>query len=169
MDRITDLHTLARTAYYQAGGLSDGGLASPEARTSRREGWTHVVQSDDRAVLCAERAGEMVGIAAMGPPYDADVDAASVGQLYQIHVRPGLWGQGIGGCLHAAFVQFLRDGALTAGVLEAWERNSRAQSFYARRGWKPDGCQRPGPGDANYVRMRLSLDPEVSPATGPVG
>ncbi|WP_443075180.1 GNAT family N-acetyltransferase [Streptomyces sp. NBC_01483] len=97
----------------------------------------------------------MVGILAMGPPLDADVDAAVVGQLYQIHVDPSRWGQGIGGRLHAAFVQFLRDASLVTGVLEAWERNSRAQAFYARHGWRPDGHHRPGPGDANYVRLRL--------------
>ncbi|MFF4400501.1 GNAT family N-acetyltransferase [Streptomyces sp. NPDC001480] len=161
VDRITDLHTLARTAYYRAGGVSDAELTSPDVRAGRREAWLRAVRAEDRTVLCAEREGEMVGVLAMGPPYEADVDATSVGQLYQIHVRPGLWGQGIGSCLHAAFVRFLRDGALGAGVLEAWERNSRGQAFYARHGWKPDGHHRPGPGGARYVRLRLSLDPEA--------
>ncbi|WP_233273681.1 GNAT family N-acetyltransferase [Streptomyces broussonetiae] len=155
MDGITDLHTLARTAYYQAGGLSDVQLASLDALSSRRQGWMRAVQSDDRTVLCAEREGELVGILAMGPPCEADLDAASVGRLYQIHVRPGLWGQGIGSHLHAAFVQFLRNTSLATGVLEAWERNSRAQAFYARHGWQPDGHHRPGPGNASYVRRRL--------------
>lgn len=166
VDRITDLHTLARTAYYQAGGVSDAELTSSAAYSSRRERWMRAVQSRDRTVLCAEREGELVGILAMGPPYEADVDVTTVGQLYQIHVRPGIWGQGIGSYLHAAFVQFLRDASLATGVLEAWERNSRAQAFYARHGWKPDGHHRPGPGNANYVRMRLSLDPEVQPGRG---
>lgn len=166
VDRITDLHTLARTAYYQAGGVSDVELTSPDARSSRRESWMRAVQSSDRTVLCAEREDELVGILAMGPPYEADVDTTTAGQLYQIHVRPGIWGQGIGSSLHAAFVQFLRDASLATGILEAWERNSRAQAFYARHGWKPDGHHRPGPGDANYVRMRLSLDPEAQPGRG---
>ncbi|MFD3622561.1 GNAT family N-acetyltransferase [Streptomyces sp. NPDC058676] len=166
MDRITDLHTLARTAYYQAGGVSDVELTSPDAYSSRRESWMRAVQSSDRTVLCAEREGELVGISAMGPPYEADVDVTTVGQLYQIHVRPGIWGQDIGSYLHAAFVQFLRDESLATGVLEAWERNSRAQAFYARHGWRPDGHHRPGPGNENYVRMRLSLDPEVQPGRG---
>lgn len=161
VDAITDLHTLARTAYYQAGGVSDVELTSPEARVRRREAWTRAVRDGDRAVLCAERAGEVVGVLAMGPPYEADVDAASVGQLYQIHVRPGLWGQGVGGSLHAAFVRFLRERALDTGVLEAWERNTRARAFYARHGWQPDGHHRPGPGGARYVRLRLRLDPEA--------
>ncbi|MCW8381827.1 GNAT family N-acetyltransferase [Streptomyces justiciae] len=156
VDGITDLHTVARTAYYQAGGVTDAELTSPEALADRRASWARAVGSDDRTVLCAERDGEIVGILSMGPPYDADVDPAMAGQLYQIHVRPGLWGHGIGGRLHAAFVRFLREEALSAGVLEAWDRNSRAQGFYARHGWRPDGRDRPGPGGGRYVRMRLA-------------
>ncbi|MGW2380822.1 GNAT family N-acetyltransferase [Streptomyces lincolnensis] len=65
---------------------------------------------------------------------DADLDAAAVGQLHQIHVWPDQWGQGIGGRLHTAYVEFLREASLGTGVLEAWERNERARAFYARRG-----------------------------------
>ncbi|MEU6198319.1 GNAT family N-acetyltransferase [Streptomyces sp. NPDC047061] len=89
-----------------------------------------------------------------------------MGQLYQVHVRPGLWGHGIGSRLHAASVQFLRDASLATGVLEAWERNTRAQAFYTRHGWRPDGHHRPGPQDGRYVRMRLSPDPEAQPGHG---
>ena len=35
MDPIVELHTQARTAYYQAGGLSEAELTSPEARSVR--------------------------------------------------------------------------------------------------------------------------------------
>ncbi|WP_405872162.1 MULTISPECIES: GNAT family N-acetyltransferase [unclassified Streptomyces] len=157
LEQITDLHTQARTAYYQAGGLAEEELTSPDARLRRREMWMRAVQNDTKTVMCAVREGEVVGILAMGPPLEADVDAGTVGQLYQIHVRPGLWGEGIGSRIHAEFVRNLRDASLTAGVLEAWESNGRAQAFYARHGWKPDGHQRPGPGDANYVRLRLDL------------
>ncbi|WLW53638.1 hypothetical protein QU709_20690 [Streptomyces sp. SX92] len=66
-----------------------------------------------------------------------------------------LWGQGIGGRLHAAYVEFLREASLGTGVLEAWERNERARVFYARRGWWADGRRRSGPAGADYVRMRL--------------
>ncbi|OLZ62310.1 GNAT family N-acetyltransferase [Streptomyces sp. IMTB 2501] len=161
LDPITDLHTLARTAYYHAGGIAESELNSPEAHSDRREMWSRALQDDTKTVLCAMRQGETVGVLAMGPPLEADVDAAFVGQLYQIHVRPGSWGLGIGGRLHAAFVRFLRDASLTTGVLEAWERNGRAQAFYARHGWKPDGHRRPGPGNTHYERMFLELGHSV--------
>jgi RimJ/RimL family protein N-acetyltransferase len=155
LDGITELHTQARTAYYQAGGYSDAELTSREGRSGRREMWRRALLNDTKTVLCGLRGDELVGILAMGPPLEADVDAAAVGQLYQIHVRPGQWGQGIGSLLHGAFVRRLRDTSLTAGVLEAWERNSRAQAFYARHGWRPDGQRRPGPAGGSYLRMRL--------------
>ncbi|MEU6256617.1 GNAT family N-acetyltransferase [Streptomyces sp. NPDC047043] len=106
----------------------------------------------------AVREGAVAGVLSMGPPYEDDVDPAKTGQLYQIHVRPGSWGEGIGSLLHEAFVRFLRERPLTEGVLEAWQRNSRAQAFYARHGWRRDGHSRPGPGEAEYVCLRLELD-----------
>ncbi|REK84657.1 GNAT family N-acetyltransferase [Streptomyces inhibens] len=157
LDGITDLHTQARATYYQAGGLSEVEITSPDARARRREAWMRSIQSDATTVLCAVLEREIVGTLAMGPPLESAVDAAAVGQLYQIHVRPGCWGQGIGSQLHAAFVQFLRDASLDTGLLEVWERNTRARTFYTRHGWKPDGHPRPGPCDASYVRMRLNL------------
>jgi RimJ/RimL family protein N-acetyltransferase len=165
VEEITDLHTPARTSYYSAGGVPDAELTSPDAHVRRRESWTRAVQSGDRTVLCAERGGELVGILAKGPPYEPDVDATTTGRLFQIHVRPGRWGEGLGSHLHAVFVRFLRDASLTTGVLEAWESNSRAQAFYARHGWRPDGHRRPGPG-GDYVRMRLGPDHEIRPGRG---
>jgi ribosomal protein S18 acetylase RimI-like enzyme len=156
VEAITELHTRARTAYYAAGGVPTSELDSPEAYARRREGWLRAVRADAMTVVCAEQADGLAGILMTGPPYEPDVDAATVGQLYQIHVRPGSWGQGVGSHLHAEFVRLLRDASLTTGVLEAWERNTRAQAFYTRHGWRPDGHRRPGPGDADYVRMRLS-------------
>jgi RimJ/RimL family protein N-acetyltransferase len=157
LDTITDLHTQARTTYYLAGGVPEAELTFPGARARRREGWTRIIQSDVTTAVCAVRAGETVGVLAMGPPSDPDIDAANAGQLYQIHVRLDCWGHGTGSQLHAAFVRRLLDASLTTGVLEAWERNSRARAFYDRHGWKPDGHRRPGPNGASYVRMRLAL------------
>ncbi|GCB48335.1 GNAT family N-acetyltransferase [Streptomyces sp. NL15-2K] len=162
LDSIADLHTQARAAYYRAGGTLAAELVSPKAHSDRRGGWMRALQADNRTVLCAVREGALVGILSMGDPVDTDVDATTALQLHQIHVRPSSWGQGIGSRLHDAFVRFLRDASLTTGVLEAWERNTRAQTFHARHGWAPDGHWRPGPAAADYVRLRLDLGPSVS-------
>nr|WP_307676094.1 GNAT family N-acetyltransferase [Streptomyces sp. V4I2] len=157
LDAITGLHTEARAAYYRAGGYSGTELTSAEARSQRRAVWQRAVRDDTRSVLCAMRGEELAGVAAMGPPLDTDLDATTVGQLHQIHVRPDYWGQGVGGRLHAAYVRFLREASLHTEVLEAWERNRRAHAFYAHHGWHPDGHRRPGPADADYVRLRIDV------------
>ncbi|WP_310726746.1 GNAT family N-acetyltransferase [Streptomyces sp. N2A] len=71
-------------------------------------------------------------------------DTATVGELYQIHVLPTHWGQGIGSQLHATFVHYLHEAALPIGQVEAWDRNHRAQACYLRHGWRPTGTPTPG-------------------------
>jgi len=167
VEAVTDIHTAARTAYYLAGGRSDEELTSPTARAERRAAWRRAIEREDRTVLCAVDAGadEVVGVLSMGLPHDDDIDPATTGQLHQIHVRPDSWGKGIGALLHEGFVGLLRERALTTGVLEAWGRNARARSFYAHHGWRPDGHTRPGPGEADYIRLRLELN-RASKVTG---
>lgn len=155
---MTDIHTRARSAYYAAGGMAVEELADPAAREKRQDGWVRVIASPDMTALCAEAPeGGVVGVLAMGPPKDAGVDASVYRQLFQIHVHPSAWGCGIGGALHSAFTDWVVVGGFTGGVLEAWEANARALRFYVKRGWCVDGGRRPGPGGANYARMRLRL------------
>jgi ribosomal protein S18 acetylase RimI-like enzyme len=155
VDHIISVHTQARTAYYGAGGLTPETVVNPTVEQEQRTGWTKSIQSPVKRVLCAAVEGQIVGITAMGPPLLANVDARTVGQLYQIHVVPSRWGNGIGSILHDAFVRYLVDASLPTGLLEVWERNTRAQAFYAKHGWKPDGHFRAGPDDSNYVYLRL--------------
>ncbi|MGY0002528.1 N-acetyltransferase family protein [Micromonospora sp. I033] len=158
LDGIVDVHTQARLAYYGAGGLASRSVVNPASAREQRAGWTAAIESPRKRVVCAAVEGRIVGIAAMGPPLSPTVDAGAVGQLYQIHVVPGSWGEGIGSSLHAHFVRYLDDVCVATGLLEVWERNERARAFYARHGWKPDGAFRAGPDDSRYLGMRLQLD-----------
>lgn len=158
LDSVIDVHTRARIAYYGAGGVPVEDVTSPVVAQEQRAGWTRALQMPEKRVLCAVADAELVGIAAMGPPLSAEVDARTVGQLYQIHVLPGRWRRGIGTRLHAAFLDFLARSRRRTGLVEVWERNSRAQAFYARHGWRPDGRRRPGgPGGSDYVHLRLDV------------
>ncbi|GLY21835.1 GNAT family N-acetyltransferase [Micromonospora sp. NBRC 101691] len=91
----------------------------------------------------------------MGPPLASAPDTSGAGQLYQIHVASGRWGNGIGSVLHAVFLGYLADADLPLGLIEVWERNTRALAFHPRHGWQPDGGSRPGPGDSRYLFLRL--------------
>ncbi|MFF3543247.1 GNAT family N-acetyltransferase [Streptomyces platensis] len=158
VEAMTDIHTKARSAYYTAGGMVAEELGDPVAWERRRNGWVSAIVSPDMTALCAESSeGRVVGALAMGPPKDADVDASAYRQLFQIHVHPNAWGHGAGGALHSAFTDWVGAGGFDGGVLEAWEANAQARRFYIKHGWCADGVRRPGPGGADYVRMRLRL------------
>ncbi|MEU4097546.1 GNAT family N-acetyltransferase [Streptomyces sp. NPDC026673] len=161
---IVDVHTQARAAYYQAGGLPGSEIDSPDGWARRRATWAQDVQSSAMTVLCAVQGTEVIGVVAMGPPKDGTGTASNAGELHRIHVRPDHWGRRIGGRLHEEFVRFLRDGSLETGLLDAWEHNSRALAFYSRHGWTPAGGRRPGPGGADFLRLRLDLGGRVAAA-----
>jgi GNAT superfamily N-acetyltransferase len=157
LDDLVAVHTQARTAYYRAGGAQDGEFDNPEAAAERRDGWRHMVELPQCRVLCAVRDGTVIGVAGMGEkawPAEAE---PRVGQLFQIHVRADHWGTGVGSALHDGFVEFLRERELATGRIEAWERIARAQSFYARRGWRPTPHRRPGVAGGDFVELRLDL------------
>ncbi|MFI1382083.1 GNAT family N-acetyltransferase [Embleya sp. NPDC020886] len=153
LDAIVDLHTRARAAYYRTGGAAEHEIEDPthpDPLASRRDAWRRAVDTDARTVVCAIAGDRVVGVAAMGRV------TGPAGELYQIHVSPKCWGQGIGTALHAEFVRFLDRERLSEGRVEAWRRNERAMAFYARHGWSPSGEHRPGPAGGDYVRMRLT-------------
>lgn len=162
LDHLVEVHVRARLAYYGAGGLAAGEIVTPSTRDELRTGWSEAIRSARKRVWCATLDGHVVGIAAMGPPLSAEYGDDRCGQLYQIHVLPDRWGHGTGSALHAVFLRYLAEVDRPTGVLEAWERNTRAQSFYARHGWRPTGGSRPGPGDSRYLHLRLRLAPTGS-------
>ncbi|MFY1660387.1 GNAT family N-acetyltransferase [Micromonospora sp. WMMD1274] len=141
---IVEVHSRARVAYYGAGGLPVGEILTPELAREQREGWTAAITSAHKRVRVAIVDGVLAGVLAMGPPHSSDLDPRTTAQLYQIHVDPEMWGRGVGSALHALFVRHLADEGLARGVLEVWERNTRARAFYTRHGWRPDGTSRPG-------------------------
>ncbi|MBF5033410.1 GNAT family N-acetyltransferase [Micromonospora sp. ANENR4] len=153
---IVGLHSRARVAYYGAGGLPVGEILTPELAREQREGWAAAISSAHKRVRVAIVDGALAGVLAVGPPHSSDLDPRTTAQLYQIHVDPQRWSRGVGSALHAQFVRHLADEGLVLGVLEVWERNTRARAFYTRHGWRPDGTSRPGPAETPYLGMQLS-------------
>jgi ribosomal protein S18 acetylase RimI-like enzyme len=149
VDRLADVHTRARASYYQAGGLLADSTADPVGTRQRHDGWKHAVTSSDLTVYCAVIADRIVGAAAMG------AGNSGTARLFQLHVEPESCGRGIGTRLHAMFLAYLRQTARTAGVLEVWQRHTRALAFYARHGWTPAGPERAGPDNTRFLGMRL--------------
>jgi ribosomal protein S18 acetylase RimI-like enzyme len=155
LDAIVDLHTRARTAYYAAGGAPPNEIDPADYdHADRRADWAAAITGQRVRVRCAVADGQVVGVVAMGTPREPTDER--VGVLFQIHVLPARWHQGIGTRLHADFVAYLRAENLTVARLEAWAANARANAFYAHHGWRPDGTGRPGPAGIDYRNLRLA-------------
>ncbi|WP_306183806.1 GNAT family N-acetyltransferase [Streptomyces sp. MK5] len=139
-ETIADLHFRARSTYYPDG--------VPQAGVDWCEAWRGSIERPDGHVLCAVEHGRIVGIASFRTPDGAPADTV---KLFQFHVDPGHWRSGIGTALHRACVEeWQADGKRTA-VLEVHADNTRAQAFYARRGWLPDPGNPPAEGDHHLV------------------
>ena len=113
--------------------------------------WTeHLVDGPPRVL--AEAGGEPVGFAVVG--LSRDDDGATPQELYAIYVRAAWWGTGLGQALWNAVRP---DAACSLWVLED---NARAQAFYRRNGFVPDGARERYAGlDAWEIRMVRPTDP----------
>ncbi|WP_051549475.1 GNAT family N-acetyltransferase [Nocardioides sp. URHA0032] len=107
--------------------------------------WTrHLVDGPPRVL--AETSGDLIGFSVVGPTRDED--AATPTELYAIYTRAAYWGTGLGQLLWDAVRP---DEPCSLWVLEA---NARAQGFYRRNGFEPDGAREHYAGlDASEIRM----------------
>jgi len=71
-----------------------------------------------------------------------DEDAPGYGEVAAIHVDPDWWGRGAGQALLASARAFLLDSGFRRALLWVLVGNVRAERFYERGGWTPDGTQR---------------------------
>jgi ribosomal protein S18 acetylase RimI-like enzyme len=127
------------------GQMTDEVLDAPDFVERRERFWTRVLTDAELGLQAAvaEHEGEIVGIALAGPaqgeatPHDW--------QLYNLYVLAEHHGSGAG--------QRLIDAVLEdrASVLWVADPNPRAQAFYRRNGFRPDGATQ---GDApREIRM----------------
>ena len=121
-----------------------------EERLAETQRWTaawtrHLVDGPPR--LLAEADDEIVGFAVTGPSRDDDPPTPY--ELYALYVRAAWWGTGLG--------QVLWDAVRPLGDCSLWvlEANARAQAFYRRNGFAPDGSREHYAGlAADEIRMQ---------------
>jgi GNAT superfamily N-acetyltransferase len=115
--------------------MSDAVLDDPGFPAARERFWTDVLTDEryrqSRAAV-AVRDDELVGIALSGPPQD--VTAGWTRQLYVLYVYAADHGTGAGRALLEAVVDPTEPAALWVA-----DPNPRAQAFYRKHGFVPDG------------------------------
>jgi ribosomal protein S18 acetylase RimI-like enzyme len=120
--------------------------------------WGEVVGSQAARggeVLVAKSDGWIVGLCQYGPSEDPDHDPEQVGQIQRLYVHPKRQRIGIGTSLLAASVDRLRQAGADTAILWVLETDQRAQAFYERLGWEPDGARLTHP--PTDLRYRLAL------------
>src|SRR3954462_12288761 len=128
--------------------MSDAVLDDPGFPVARERFWTVALTDEgyrENRVAVAERNGELVGIAMSGPPLDAA--AAWARQLYVLYVDAADHGTGAGRALLEAVVDPGESAALWVA-----DPNPRAQAFYRKHGFVPDGTAQ-GEGGVRDIRL----------------
>lgn len=119
--------------------MRDEILDDPQLLASRERFWT-VALTDPRfsenRVAVADSDGRIVGIAMSGPP-TADEPSPWPAQLYILYLLRSEHGTGLGPALLDAVLD-----ADAGASLWVADPNPRAQAFYRKAGFRPDGVEK---------------------------
>jgi ribosomal protein S18 acetylase RimI-like enzyme len=108
--------------------------------TAERAGmWRTVLSRPEVRVLVAEADGRTLGFASFGPSRDEDAEPGDL-ELYTIYLDPKTWGRGVARDL----LRTVLADVPPATPMSLWvlKENQRAQHFYRRHGFHPDGIER---------------------------
>lgn len=121
--------------------MSDSVLDDPELLPARERFWTGVLTDERHSsnrVAVAEVDGAVIGIAMSGPSQDPD--ATWGWQLFLLYVDAAHHGSGAGAALLNTVLH-----AHEAAAVWVADPNPRAQAFYGKHGFTPDGHSKAGP------------------------
>lgn len=110
----------------------------PEDRAARYD-FGNLDPIKPHTIIAIER-GEVRGFATTAPAQDSNM--SDFGELCALYVDPDHWGRGIGVALVSAARGRLLDLGFRSAILWVLVGNARAQRFYSKDQWTPDGGQR---------------------------
>ncbi|MGX1851880.1 N-acetyltransferase family protein [Streptomyces sp. NPDC055299] len=147
---------------------------SVAADAGRRRAWFGR-RTTEVSDLVAERDGEVIGWASVGPARDPDIAPGAeelpaprptAGELLALYVAPDLIGTGVGRALLAAGTADARAKGFDTLYLWVVRGNTLARRFYERAGFVPDGAEEShevGGRSVPELRYRRRLTPESAP------
>jgi GNAT superfamily N-acetyltransferase len=137
ISQIARLHVESWRETYR-GVMTDAVLDDPGFASRRELFWTAALTDPRYAanrIAVAERDGSLIGVAMAGPVLEPDVQWSA--QLYVLYTYAAVHGLGAG----AALLDAVLEPSTTAGLWVA-DPNPRAQRFYRKQGFLPDGIER---------------------------
>ncbi|MDI6105038.1 GNAT family N-acetyltransferase [Actinoplanes sp. NEAU-A12] len=141
--------------------MPDAVLDDPALLTARNRFWTAALSDEryrDNRIAVAERDGRLVGIAMSGPPLDTTPTWTR--QLYVLYVYASDHGTGTGPALLNAVLDPHEPAALWVA-----DPNPRAQAFYRKHGFAPDGAGQIEDGVREIRMLRRPAGPEPHPGS----
>jgi GNAT superfamily N-acetyltransferase len=105
----------------------------------------------ERTVAATDR---VVGFLSHGSSRDEGAPE-EVGEVRALFVHPEAWRHGVGAALVANALERLRDSGFREATLWSFRDNDRANAFYARQGFEPDGATQAREAFAGTVEIRL--------------
>jgi ribosomal protein S18 acetylase RimI-like enzyme len=159
--RIAEVEVASRLKAYQ-GLIRQERLDQLNADTRARD-WEQTLHQSAwpyRTMLIAEDGDAAVGMADLCPAADADLDAATTGEIASLYILPSHWGRGVGRRMMTTALQVLIEASYTEAVLWILETNQLASGFYRHLGWQLDGAVEDtvaGDQPIRYVRYHLPL------------
>jgi GNAT superfamily N-acetyltransferase len=145
--QIARLHVESWRETYR-GLMADAVLDDPGFIGRRERFWTAAMTDPRYAanrIAVAERDGVLIGITMAGPVTEPDVQWSA--QLYVLYTYAAVHGLGAG----AALLDAVIEPATTVGLWVA-DPNPRAQKFYRKHGFLPDGTEK-GEDELCEIRM----------------
>jgi len=148
-ERLAEVHVRSWQAAYRE--LLPPDFLAGLNIADRAERWRGRLREERPPTLTtvAELDGELVGFASVRPSRDEDLSPADWLELATLYLLPRVWGTGIAGRLLQAALSEER-----AYFLWVLAGNSRAQAFYRKAGFAPDGTSKPITIDTTEIRLR---------------
>jgi GNAT superfamily N-acetyltransferase len=136
---VAGVHVRSWQSAYR--GLLPGEYLDKLRPEDRAEGYDFVTRDPQRPqTIVAVEAGSIRGFATTAPSRDSDL--AGYAELYALYVDPGYWGHGMGKALISAARERLVVLGFANALLWVLMGNVRADRFYRKDQWTPDGLQR---------------------------
>ncbi len=141
VDAIATMHLASWLAAYR-GLISDEYLdrVTHESRVAR---WERTFSPEEVEVIettLAVEGDNILGLCSFGPRVDPL--AATIGEIYSLHIGPNLWRRGIGRMLLDDALRRLANRGFERVVLWVLRDNQDARRFYEARGWSVTGEER---------------------------